>query len=715
MTLTYGPKVLAGVFFASFILNLGFSGASLFEPSTAWIVAAGIAAGAALQGALANWAIRRWTRYPELISRSSDAIYLGLLGGPLACLCSPSIRVLILVGFQLVPLESSLLNWFHWWVGDSVGVLIFAPVLLAFSLRKRWSGSRKTATFFSLYLVLIAVAMALFAYAKNKEEAKNELVFRQQAERYVGAIRNQLASTQHISQSLVAMFETFTPIDHGHFQTYAASIFPYIPGIRALSWIPIVTADQRNAMEDTLSQIHNKKMFFFQAGKQELEAMAMAKERYYPVYYIYPIATNETAIGFDLGSHPERLEALMQTKSSGQHTVTAPIVLIQKQDKQKGFLLFAPIKAGDKSITGFISTVYLARELIAAAIGTEAMQYVAIQIDDVSQSGKQPLFTTDVEGGFYTLEENIQYAGRQWQIIIQPSLERIKHTQNWWVWGILISAFLFVTLFGLFLLLLISRTAAIEQEVSIKTYALKKALSQAERSSQVKSSFLASMSHELRTPLNSIIGFSVRLIKGLQGQVDEKYIASLVIIERNGQHLLALINDILDLSKVEAGKMTISKQFHPVAPLIQEVVEALTPAAENKHLTLEAAPCPIDDLYIDRKRFVQIITNLIGNAVKFTETGSVRVQYQLKTLEVPGLEIEIKDTGRGIPKYDIPKLFRRYEQLGDTFQGGEIGTGLGLALVQELVKMHDGQVYVSSELNQGTSFYVWFPIQKRPT
>jgi signal transduction histidine kinase len=218
------------------------------------------------------------------------------------------------------------------------------------------------------------------------------------------------------------------------------------------------------------------------------------------------------------------------------------------------------------------------------------------------------------------------------------------------------------------------------------------------------------MSHELRTPLNSIIGFTVRSHKTLEDTEHERVLDSLKIVESNGKHLLSLINDMLDLSKIEAGKLSIEKHPVDVIGLVDEAISTLATQAEAKGLKLSRGDVPLNPIMADRKRLLQVIVNLMGNAIKFTDEGGVHVDFEPQPRHGRnGLLITVRDTGKGIAEADLDKLFRRFEQLGEDMSVQNIGTGLGLALVQELVELHGGEVGVTSEEGDGSTFWFWLP------
>ena len=233
-----------------------------------------------------------------------------------------------------------------------------------------------------------------------------------------------------------------------------------------------------------------------------------------------------------------------------------------------------------------------------------------------------------------------------------------------------------------------------------------------QEANRLKSEFLTNMSHELRTPLNSIIGFSEFLLSqdavGFTGEQRE-YLQDIL---SSGHHLLQLINDVLDLAKVEAGKRDLTPETFSARAVVEEVCSVVKPMVEQKHLHLTADVAPgLEAVTLDPLRFKQVLYNLVSNAVKFTdENGRVEIHLAPRKGTKKFL-LRVRDTGIGIAKEDLPRLFREFEQLdagpGRRFQG----SGLGLSLTKRIVEMHGGTIDVSSELGKGTTFQVVLPLE----
>jgi signal transduction histidine kinase len=230
-----------------------------------------------------------------------------------------------------------------------------------------------------------------------------------------------------------------------------------------------------------------------------------------------------------------------------------------------------------------------------------------------------------------------------------------------------------------------------------------------EQASRAKSEFLANMSHELRTPLNAILGFTEMILDDLYGEVPPELKEPLADIQTNGKHLLRLINDVLDLSKIEAGRMELALGDYAVEDVVATVRASLRSLATEKGLDLVTeVEENLPDAYGDSKRITQCLLNLVGNALKFTKHGRVSVgvgrQGEL-------LRYRVADTGIGIPAEQLDAVFAEFRQVDTTTTRDFGGTGLGLSITKRFVEMHGGRIWVESELGKGSTFYFTIPIR----
>jgi signal transduction histidine kinase len=231
---------------------------------------------------------------------------------------------------------------------------------------------------------------------------------------------------------------------------------------------------------------------------------------------------------------------------------------------------------------------------------------------------------------------------------------------------------------------------------------------------RLKSSFLANMSHELRTPLNSILGFTEVMLEGLDGPLTPNMDNDLKLINKNGQHLLLLINDVLDMAKIESGKMNLIIEKFSVQEIFEEVINITSPLANEKKLTLKVDTKSDTDVEVnaDRTRIRQVMINLVTNALKFTEKGKIIIRA---VREESNVLISIKDSGIGIPPEHLEAVFSEFTQVDSSTTRKAGGTGLGLPISRKLIEMHGGKLWAESNgvEGEGSTFFVFMPLENR--
>ena len=232
---------------------------------------------------------------------------------------------------------------------------------------------------------------------------------------------------------------------------------------------------------------------------------------------------------------------------------------------------------------------------------------------------------------------------------------------------------------------------------------------QHEAASQHKSQFLANMSHELRTPLNAILGYTELMADGICGQLPEKTLGVLKRLESNGRHLLGLINDVLDLSKIEAGQLVLDLSDYSLEDIAQTVRSTLEPLAADKKLAFKVEVAPkLPAGYGDGRRLTQVLINLVGNAIKFTDAGEVIIKGSASD---GSFHLSVRDTGPGISAADQAKLFQEFQQADNAITRKKGGTGLGLAISKRIIEMHGGKIWLESQVGQGSTFSFTVPVR----
>jgi signal transduction histidine kinase len=232
---------------------------------------------------------------------------------------------------------------------------------------------------------------------------------------------------------------------------------------------------------------------------------------------------------------------------------------------------------------------------------------------------------------------------------------------------------------------------------------------QLEVESRHKSQFLANMSHELRTPLNAVLGYTELILDQIYGEAPGKMRQVLERVQANGRHLLSLINDVLDLAKIEAGQLTLSLGDYSLKEVVHGVVDAVEPLAAGKGLALKAElPAQLPIAHGDERRVAQVLLNLVGNAIKFTDKGEVAVKASAAN---GSLTVAVCDSGPGISAADQARIFDEFQQADNSTTRTKGGTGLGLAIAKRIIEMHGGRIWVESDLGKGSRFFFTLPVK----
>jgi signal transduction histidine kinase len=258
---------------------------------------------------------------------------------------------------------------------------------------------------------------------------------------------------------------------------------------------------------------------------------------------------------------------------------------------------------------------------------------------------------------------------------------------------------------------------SLEQRVAERTAELAVARDRAEAADRLKSAFLATMSHELRTPLNSIIGFTGIILQGLAGPLNAEQRKQLEMVRDSAGHLLTLINDVLDISKIEAEQLEVKSELFDLRASMMKVAGIVKPLAEKKGLALRMELAPeIGSLVSDPRRVEQVLLNLLNNAIKFTERGAVTLAAEIvpDALRTPhsAIRISVADTGIGIKPEDLSKLFQPFRQIDSGLSRQHEGTGLGLAICRGLAELLGGEVHAASDWGKGSVFTLTLPMKE---
>lgn len=451
----------------------------------------------------------------------------------------------------------------------------------------------------------------------------------------------------------------------------------------------------------------------------------------YIIRRIFPLKQNRSAWGYDVGSEATRRSAAEQAVRTGEATLTGRIELLQDEEKTSGFLYYLPFYASKEQIpplekrkTELKGLIYapIILENTLAGINERTLGNVEIVIYDIHDGlpgtklyGNRtlqeltPEFPREVGPRFF-LKQEIIAGGRRWQVTtlstpqFESQIDRVTPAMIS-VGGIMLTLLLVGVIWSMGRNIALGHNLTVELQTSEEK--AKEARHIAENANRAKSDFLANMSHEIRTPMNAIIGLTDSVLRTELTRDQRDY---LVTVSESSSTLLQIINDILDFSKIEAGKLELDEEeFHPhdvVAQALKSVASRLPDQdIELGYHVHRDVPATLTG---DARRLGQVLLNLVGNAIKFTHSGSIEVRVgmlgQSDNRNTVELEFSVRDTGIGIPADKLETIFNVFEQADSSVTRRYGGTGLGLAISSRLVHKLGGQISVESHEGQGSTF-----------
>jgi signal transduction histidine kinase len=522
------------------------------------------------------------------------------------------------------------------------------------------------------------------------------------------------------------------------FQTYVgrlqlATRFPGVRGIGYSRWLnpPGVGTDSAVLVRG----LHR--------GGSPATAVAPAgtRDEYHAIVYLEPLdARNRAALGFDMRTDPVRREAMDRARDTGLPAASGVVRLKQEIDAeaQLGFLVYMPVYVGDSTPTdvaarhaalrGFVYAPFRGGDLFAGIFGSERQPRVAFRVYDGTDTSAAPLYATPgapavapsramrssrglgLEPAALVRVVSLPVAGRPWTLVFTPLPDTFGGPRI----ALAVSA---VAVFGVLLAVLLFQVTAAEV----------RARESAESSDAQRGRFFAAMSHELRTPVNAVMGYNDLLLAGVYGSLTAPQEHGIQRSQRAARHLLELVNDVLDLSKLEAGKTEIVVERVRVEELLEDLLVTIRPLAEERgcELRLEGADCAAE-IETDPRRLRQVLLNLLSNATKFGEGRPVELRCSRLPHGAPlpaprgrgtrgkrrrtagdAIVIAVTDHGPGIASADHERIFEEFVQLPGATPGG---TGLGLPISRRLAELLGGCLTVTSTPGSGSTFAVTIPV-----
>ncbi|HEX6600182.1 MAG TPA: CHASE domain-containing protein [Gemmatimonadaceae bacterium] len=596
-----------------------------------------------------------------------------------------------------------------------------------------------------LSLVVTAVATwAALATVQGRIDARFNSAVQSTRDRIEGRLDTYVA----LLQATAGLFAASRDVRREEFHAYAARLRTRdrYPGIQGIGYSRRVSRAGLPALERSMRS----------QGEADFHVWpASTRSEYHAILYLEPRdRRNEVALGYDMSTDSMRHDAMIRARDAGGPAMSGRVQLVQEidQSKQAGFLIYVPVYRGGEvpatieerraALDGFVYAPFRADDLFEGIFGSEAEPRVSFRLYDDSHVQEGSLlhdsamdWQPETDGRLSALTPlnaradtiPMLTAGRQWTLVFTPTTELLDSAGRGMV-PLVAAAGAMVSL----LLFLLARAHVRDREHEWRTTRETAALAsqvqarneELAAANRLKSEFLATMSHEIRTPLNAILGYTEIIGMGLSGPVTREQSAQLSRIASSGKHLLGLVDDILDLSRIEANRLSVSQVPARVETVMDAALGFLRPQATAQHVALVSSADDPDDCYMgDEQRVQQILTNLLANAVKFTPAGGQVTLRCGRSAELPaGTEapasgpwicFTVEDTGVGIAPDLQQRIFQPFVQGDSSYTRSHGGAGLGLTISRRLARLMGGELTMESTQGEGSRFILWLPAVER--
>lgn len=831
--LLWGNPMLIGVFVGSVLLNTSMSissGAAFGLPIIT--VAAEIAFGSCVAAWVGAYLIRKFIGFPNDLLDEWSIFLFFILGGPVASSLSASVGVTTLCLNGVISFSQALNSWITWWTGDTIGVLIAAPlVLILFAYpRALWRGRFKTVGI--PLLASCGLIVAIFFSASHSDQQKIERAKQENAKEIADILFS--AFNDHISilTPLKGLYIASDDVSSEDFRLFTADLLGGEKGITALSWNQKVLKDERQSFERRLVNEGFHDFSIKEANSRGELYAAPERTQYIAITYIEPYAKNSRAHGLNIAVEETRKNALDRANLTGKPSMTAPLHLVQSKGNDWSYLIFMPVYKTldvpkspgmrEQLLRGYVTALVQVNRQIEFIHKKYSSSDFLIHLDDVTEPEHpinlyQDLLPVSSTSKSYSWAVQEDIAGRVLRLTVIPTQKFIDKQLSGQSWYVLVGGLLFCSLLGGFLLLVTGRTQYITSLVERRTLELESILDEAveaiiiinetggiervnpaacrlfkageqdlvgkaakifipvlsdilaapsndykssgnhsvwkaletqgvnkdnlhlpieigvskvdlpdrriyiclihdiaarKKVDKLKNEFVSTVSHELRTPLTSITGALGLLVGGAVPEMPGKAMDLLIIAKNNAERLGRLVNDILDIEKLEFGKMQLDIRNFDLLELLRQAIAQNSGYALKYGVRLELVDQQVENtnitIAVDQDRFLQVMSNLISNAVKFSHMdGVVKVLVETSNHSAT---VYIQDFGTGIPEEFRKKIFQKFAQADSSDTRKRDGTGLGLSISRVIVEKMGGTIDYITEIDKGSTFFFSFPL-----
>ena len=490
--LAFRYRVWPGIFVGHFLVNLfpSFEASLALPFINAFYLALSIAVGGTLQAALGAFLIRRVVGYPNRLDNENDIILFLLLGGPFSCLVGATFGAATLLFLRLVPPADYFFNWFTWWVGDAIGVMLVAPVLVIWAVGRGEATLRRQLSVTALLMVMLALVVVFFAASRRSEERRFELEFKSHAEALRSAIEKSLKVYFKLTESVANYYMSVSAIKSADFSRFAAPLLAHHRGVQALGWYPRVDDAERGKFEEEARRDGMRGFKIQELDPNGRIIHAARRHVYFPARQVAPLKAKEALLGFDLASDAVTLEAVNQARDAGRPVMSGPVRFLQESAGQDAVFILAPIyrpasppasvEQRRRDFMGVAAWLVRVSNVAEDAISGVVPEGIEFRLEDSSAKNEVLLYdsgpsTTNSAAAAPQLERHQHLGARNWKLTFYPTQQYMFAQRGWLAWAFLIVGLLFTSLLSAFLIGLTGHTAAVQRLVHERTAALEAA------------------------------------------------------------------------------------------------------------------------------------------------------------------------------------------------------------------------------------------------
>jgi signal transduction histidine kinase/CheY-like chemotaxis protein len=730
--LFHGRRMLPAVFVGC-LLFLDWVGAEAAYGAGAILAPAAMAAGATLQAWFATWLIRRYGRFPSTPGSDRPALRRILLAGPASSVISPTTGVLTLYAVGALGPGDLAFNWLTWWIGDTFGAALVGPVLAVLLSRRSSDRIRPLASFVLPMVVAILMLGLAIAEIGRRDRLQLQSAFDREVLFTANSVFERFDSVLLGLEALNGLFTASEQVTRQEFARFADPWIFAVPTIQAIGWSQRVREGGIEAHERAMRDEEEPDYRVFDRLPDGSVVRPAPAGEYFAITYVSPARSNASVLGLNQLASEVTREAILRARRTGTAQASAPFHLVQLAPNDLGVVVYraladpkaAPATPAPDATLGTVFVSLRLRDtferLPVAASGLIEMCLLDMSTQGLAQrlAGAPDCPARPLAGPLNRVIDR-SFAGRHWQLRIAANPAYIVSARDWGSWTLSVMGLLGVTMLGVFLLMQFDRHRRFQEDVEARTRELAREIREreaAESANRAKGEFLSRMSHELRTPLNSVLGFAQLLAADHSAPLSGTQLERVRLIEKAGWHLRDMIDEVLDLARIEAGAMKLEIAPVDVGHLLDECRSLIAAEAAQRRIVIEPATfVPAGSLpatvLADSTRLRQILLNLLGNAVKYNRDGGSVSLRVVRLGDGAGSDngevaVSVVDTGPGLSPDEIERLFVPFDRLGR--EKTSPGTGIGLVISRHIAESMGGRLEVRSEPQHGSTFTLVMP------